>query len=196
MLRLKEKYKKEVVPAMMKEFGYNNVMAVPRIEKVVVNCGFGKMISVKTGNERDRIIKNIIDDLSLITGQKPKITKARKAVSGFKLRKGMIVGAAAVLRKNRMYDFMEKLINIALPRTRDFKGIDEKSFDNKGNLTIAIRENIVFPEISPEKSKITFGFEVTVATTAKRREEGIMLLRLMGFPIKKSHQTRKIKNLF
>jgi len=185
MLRLKEKYKKEVVPAMMKEFGYNNVMAVPRIEKVVVNCGFGKMISVKTGNERDRIIKNIIDDLSLITGQKPKIAKARKAVSGFKLRKGMIVGAAAVLRKNRMYDFMEKLINIALPRTRDFKGIDEKSFDNKGNLTIAIRENIVFPEISPEKSKITFGFEVTVATTAKRREEGIMLLRLMGFPIKK-----------
>ena len=192
ILSLKEKYKKEVVPEMIKKFGYKNIFQVPKIEKVVVNAGFGKQVCGKTTQEQKKIQEFILRDLSLITGQKPKITKARKAVSGFKLRKGMIVGAAAVLRKNRMYDFMEKLINIALPRTRDFKGIDEKSFDNKGNLTIAIRENIVFPEISPEKSKITFGFEVTVATTAKRREEGIMLLRLMGFPIKKSHQTRKI----
>lgn len=184
MTRLKEKYTKEVIPAMMKKFGYKNVMAVPRIEKVVVNTGFGRLITGKTSEEQKKTYNAILKDLSSICGQKPVLTSAKKAISGFKTRIGMPVGAMNTLRKKKMYDFLERLIYIGLPRTRDFRGIDSKSFDRQGNLTISIKEHIIFPEIFPEEVKTIFGFEITVATTANKREQGIELLKLMGFPIK------------
>lgn len=184
MLRLKDKYKKEVIPAMMQMFGYKNPMAVPGIEKVVVNTGFGRLIGGKTGDEQKKLPEGILNDLSFICGQKPVLTKAKKSISSFKIRMGMPIGAMVTLRGKKMYDFIERLIYTALPRTRDFRGIEQKSFDKKGNLTVGVKEHIVFPEISPEKSKIIFGLEVVIATTAKKREEGIELLKLMGFPIK------------
>lgn len=185
MINLSEKYKKEVAPAMMQKFGYQNIMAVPIIERVVINTGFGRLISGKGGEEARKIQENIIEDLSLITGQKPQIRRAKKSISGFKLRKGLSVGAKVTLRGKRMYDFLDRLINVGLPRSRDFQGIDEKSFDKKGNLTIGIREQIAFPEIMPEKTKIIFGFEVTVVVKrVKKRQEGIEFLKMMGFPIK------------
>jgi len=185
MERLKEIYQKKVVPEMMKIFGYKNPMAVPKIEKVVVNTGFGKLIVGKTSEEQKKIENTILEDLGLICGQRPVLRKAKKSISGFKLRKGMKVGAMVTLRGGKMYDFLERLIKIALPRTRDFRGIDQKAIDGKGNLTIGVREHIVFPEISPEKSKMNFGLEISVVTTAKDRKEGLELLKLMGFPIKK-----------
>ena len=184
MLTLKEKYNKEVVPKMMEEFGYKNKMAVPKIEKVVVNTGFGKMIISKTSGEQKKAYELILDDLSLICAQRPTLTKAKKSISGFKLREGMPVGARVTLRGRKMYDFLERVIYVAIPRFRDFRGIELKSFDKDGNLTIAVREHIVFPEVSSEKAKNIFGFEITIATTAKNREHGIGLLRLLGFPIK------------
>lgn len=185
MIVLKEKYNKEVIPKMMEKFGYKNKMAVPKIEKVVVNTGFGKMISVKTSDEKKKIISAILNDLAIITGQKPVLTKARKSISGFKIRRGMPIGAAVILRRKMMSDFLERLINITLPRSRDFEGIDPKSVDRRGNLTIAIKEHISFSEILPEKVKNMFGLEITVVTTAGSREKGLALLRLIGFPIKK-----------
>ena len=184
MLRLTEKYNQEVIPQMMEKFGYTNKMAVPKIEKVVVNTSFGRLLVGKTAEEQRKIQEAILQDLALICGQYPVLTKAKKSISGFKVRKGMSVGAMVTLRKKKMYDFLERLINIALPRTRDFRGIDQKSVDKAGNLTIAIKEHIAFPEISPEQAKIMFGFEVTVVTSAKTREEGLELLKLLGFPIK------------
>ena len=184
MLNLKEKYQKEVVPEMMRKFNYKNRMAVPKIKKVVINTGFGKMLSDKSKDEQKKIYQPILNDLTLIAGQKVVLTRAKKSVSGFKIRKGMPVGAMVTLRKNKMYDFLERLIYIALPRSRDFRGISHQAFDKKGNLTIGIREHICFREISPEKSKIIFGFEITVTTTAKNKQEGLELLKLMGFPIK------------
>ena len=184
MLRLKEKYQKEVIPAMMEKFGYRNEMAVPKIKKVVVNTGFGRLVAGKTSEEQKKLETAILEDLALISGQKPILKGAKKSISGFKIRKGMPVGAQVTLRGKRMQDFLERLIHIALPRSRDFRGIDPKSFDPKGNLTLAIKEHIAFPEISPEKVKNIFGLEITVVTTAKSREEGIELLKLLGFPIK------------
>lgn len=186
MVRLSEKYKKEVVPKMMEKFGYPSPMAVPKIEKVVINSGFGKLIAGKSSDEQKKVHQGILDDLSLIAGQKPILTKAKKAIAGFKLRQGTAVGVKVTLRGPRMYDFLERVVNIVLPRTRDFWGIDSKSFDRKGNMTIAVKEHIVFPEVSPEKAKIIFGFEITAVLTSKTREEGMELLKLMGFPIKKS----------
>ncbi|MFC1663807.1 50S ribosomal protein L5 [Patescibacteria group bacterium] len=183
-MNLKEKHQKEVIPAMMKKFGYKNVMVVPNIEKVVINTGFGRLISGKTSEEQKKIQNNILNDLALICGQKPVLTKAKKAISGFKTREGMPIGAQVTLRKKRMYDFLERLIYIELPRSHDFQGISLKSFDKKGNLTLGTKEQIAFPEISPEKTKLIFGFEITVVTTAKTNEEGIELLKLLGFPIK------------
>ena len=189
MLKLKDKYQKEVIPAMMEKFGYKNIMAVPKIEKVVVNIGFGKLVGEKTSEEKKKIYKTILDDLALICAQRPVLTKAKKSISGFKTREGMPIGAMVTLRGKKMYDFLERIIRIAIPRSRDFRGIDPKSFDQKGNLTLAIKEHIVFPEVSPEKAKTIFGFEITVVTTVKKREEGIGLLKLMGFPIKSSKHT-------
>jgi len=184
MLSLKEKYQKEVIPKMMEKFGYKNKMAVPKIEKVVLNTSFGKLISGKTGEEQKKIQEAILEEMSFIAGQRPVFKKAKRSISSFKLRQGMIVGATVTLRRRKMYDFLERFIYITLPRVRDFRGIEKKSFDEKGNLTVGIKEHIVFPEISPEKSKNVFGLEVTVVITAKAKEEGMELLRLLGFPIK------------
>lgn len=186
MIKLKDKYLKEVIPKMMEKFGYKNRMAVSRLEKVVINTGFGRLISGKTSDEQKKIQESILNDLALISGQKPVLTKAKKSIAGFKIREGMPIGAKNSLRGKKMYDFLERLINIALPRTRDFGGIDLKSFDSKGNLTVAVKEHIVFPEISTEKTKFIFGFEVTITTTAENKEEGIELLKLLGFPLKKA----------
>jgi large subunit ribosomal protein L5 len=184
MLRLKEKYQKEVLPLMMEKFGYKNPMAVPKIEKVVINVGFGRMISGKTPEEQKKVYQPILEDLALISGQWPILTRAKKSISGFKIRKGMPVGAKVTLRKQRMYDFLDRLIHIALPRSRDFRGIDPQSVDKEGNLTIGIKEQICFPEILPEKARFIFGFEVTVVSSAKNKKEGLEFFKLLGFPIK------------
>ena len=184
-MRLLEKYKKEVIPAIQNTFGYKNKMAVPHVDKIIVNVGFGRFVTGKTTDEQKKIVEGIGQDLTLITGQKPIVTMAKKSISTFKTREGQAIGAKVTLRRKRMYDFLERLIYIALPRTRDFRGINLDSADEKGNLTIGIREHIVFPEISPEKTKTNFGLEITVVTSAKSKEEGIELLRLLGFPIKK-----------
>jgi len=184
MIRLKDKYIKDVIPAMMEEFGYKNKMAVPQITKVIINTGFGKLITGKTAEEQKKIYEAILEDLTLITGQHPILKRAKKSISSFKVRKGMPLGAMVTLRKKRMYDFLERFINIVLPRTRDFRGIEPNSVDKNGNLTCGLKEQIAFPEILPEKVKNIFGLEITVTTTAKNRERGLGLLRLMGFPIK------------
>jgi large subunit ribosomal protein L5 len=184
MLHLQEKLKNQVIPEMMKKFGYRNSMAVPKIEKVVVNTGFGSRISNKTSKEKEGVYKNILKDLSLITGQYPSLTRAKKSISGFKIREGMPVGAQITLRGKKMYDFLERVIHIALPRSRDFQGLSPKSVDRRGNLTFAIREHIAFPEIEAEKAKNIFGLEITVVTSAENKEEGLQLFKLLGFPIK------------
>ncbi len=184
MLRLQEKYKQEIIPEMMKKFGYKSPMAVPKIEKVVLNTSFGKLVSGKTSEEQKKIYQPILDDFALICGQKSILKGAKKSIATFKIRQGVPVGAAVTLRRKMMYDFLERLIHIALPRSRDFQGIEEKSIDKKGNLTVGIKEHIAFPEILPERAKTIFGLEVTMVTTAKSKEEGLELLRLMGFPIK------------
>lgn len=184
MSPVQEKYNKEVIPAMMKKFGYKSAMAVPRIKKIVVNCGFGKRIVGKTGSEREAIQKNILEYLTLITAQKPFLAKAKKSIADFKLREGMPIGAKVVLRGNRMYDFLGRLINLVIPRIRDFRGIDPKSVTNEGDLTIGFKEYTPFPEVRIEKEKGIFGLEVTITTTAGIREHGMELLRLIGMPLK------------
>jgi large subunit ribosomal protein L5 len=176
--RLQQKYKEQVVPKLMAEFKYKTVMAVPRIEKAVVNVGFGKI--AKEG----KVIEKIEGELIKITGQKPVFRKAKKSIAGFKLRQGVPIGMVVTLRGRRMYDFIDRLINIALPRTRDFRGIGKESFDNLGNLSIGIREHNIFPEAGYETAKDIFGFSVTITTSAREKDEGVVLLRLMGFPIK------------
>jgi large subunit ribosomal protein L5 len=178
--RLLEKYLKDVIPAMRKEFGYKNVMAVPKIEKAVVNVGFGKKAVIKD----TKSIEKIEQDLAKLTGQKPSVRAAKKSISGFKLREGLEVGAMVTLRGRRMYDFIDRLISIALPRSRDFHGLDQKSFDKAGNFSMGLKEHNIFPEISYESLKDIFSLQVTIATTAKTKKEGELLLRLMGFPIK------------
>ena len=184
MAYLKEKYNKEVVPAMIKEYGYKNAMEVPHLDKVVVNCGFGRMVSGKTKDEQKKIQEAIVRDLNQICGQKTVVTRARQSISTFKIREGQEIGCKATLRRKRMYDFLERLILTALPRSRDFQGIPSEGVDQDGNLTFGIREHIAFPEIQPEKINFIFGFEVTVVTTAKDRKEGLSLLKLLGFPMK------------
>ena len=177
-MNLKEKYIKKVIPAMKKKFRYTNNLAVPQIKKVVVNSGIGKAMNEK------QLKKQIISDFKIITGQKPIERKAKKSIAGFKIRQGVTVGLSVSLRENRMWDFIDRLINIALPRTRDFRGISKKSFGNQGNLTIGIREHIVFPEINAEKASNIFGLEITIVTNAQNSKQGIELLKLLGFPIK------------
>ena len=181
---IKAKYQKEVIPAMMSEHGYKNVMAIPKIVKVVVNSCFGKEVATKTSTEREKTVKNVVSDLMLITGQKPKVAKSKKSIAGFKLRGGLEIGACSTLRKDKMYAFLERLIYLTLPRSRDFQGLKTKSIDKKGNLTIGFKENISFPEIITEKEKTIFGLEVTVVTNAKSKEEGLRLFKLLGFPFK------------
>ncbi len=164
---------------MQKTFEVENIMAVPKIEKVVVNTGVGKIV------KEDKTIERIAKDLTMIVGQKPVYRKAKKSISGFKLRQGVNVGISVTLRGKRMYDFLDRLISIALPRSKDFRGIEVKNFDKMGNLNFGIKESSIFPEINYENVKDIFGLEVTVVTTAKNREKGVALLKQLGFPIKK-----------
>ena len=177
--RMKEKYLKEAIPEIKKEFGYKNDLAAPAIKKVVVNVGVGRILN----NDSNRLDK-ITEDVSLITGQKPMVTKARQSIAGFKLREGMPVGITVTLRKNRMYEFLDRLVSIALPRVRDFRGLSAKSFDGQGNFSIGIKEQIVFPEVNREDMKDFFGLEVNIVTSAKNDKEGFKLLKLLGFPVK------------
>jgi large subunit ribosomal protein L5 len=185
MNTLREKYNKEVLPALKEKLGLKNSMAVPKIEKVIVNMGIGKYVADQGA------LDSIIADLTAITGQKPAFTQAKNAVAGFKVRKGMKVGLKTTLRGRRMFDFLDRLINIALPRSRDFRGIEKKSVDQNGNLNLGFKEQIIFPEISHEGVKVIFGLETTVKTTAGNREKGMELFKLMGFPIKGFVQNSK-----
>lgn len=179
MTRLKEKYIKEVVPQMKEKFGYGNDLAVPRLEKVVANVGFNREVS---GDKN--FLEAIENNLKRVTGQRPVKTKAKKAISAFKIREGLIIGMMVTLRGERMYDFVDKLVNIVLPRFRDFQGLEKKSVDRQGNLTIGVREQIVFPEVSPEEAEKIRGMEVVIHTGAGSQEEGFELLKLLGFPFR------------
>lgn len=174
----KEKYAKTVAAELAKEFGYSSTMAVPRIQKVVVNVGIGKI--TKEGEKVDEVMES----LTAITGQRPVKTMAHRAIAGFKVRQGMEVGVKVTLRGERMWNFIDRVINSTLPRTRDFQGIDPKAVDGSGNLNIGIREHLIFPEISPERVKHIFGMQVTVVSSATSRKEGISLYRKLGFPLK------------
>jgi len=184
MMTITEKYNTEAVPEMMKKLGYKNRMAVPKIEKVVINTGFGRQIAGKSSDEQKKTADFMVEDLTLLSGQKAIKTYAKKSIASFKIREGLAIGAKVTLRGKRMNDFLERLIHITLPRTRDFKGISDKCFDGAGNLTFGVQEHIAFPEILPEKAKNIFGLEVTIVTNAKSPKEGIELLKLLGFPIK------------
>ncbi|MGB9598445.1 MAG: 50S ribosomal protein L5 [Minisyncoccales bacterium] len=185
-MRLREKIEKEVKPLMKEKFHYKNLMQVPRIEKIVVNVGFGRLVVEKTKEEQEKIKNEIAKILSQITGQRPVFCLTKKAISAFKTKKGMVIGAKVTLRKQRMFDFLEKIINIVLPRLRDFKGLDEKSFDKHGNFSFGIRELIVFPEILPEEVKFSFGLEITISLRGqKNKKEAIEFLKLINLPFKK-----------
>lgn len=175
---IKEKFSNKTAEEMIKEFGMKNRMQVPRVMKVVVNVGIGKF--TKDKNQVDEIK----DSVRLITGQAPLLTKAKQSIAGFKLRQGMEVGVKVTLRGARMWDFVEKLVNVAIPRTKDFRGLNAKSVDDKGNLNIGIKEHMIFPEIIPEQVKNVFGLQVTIVTTAKNKEQGLKFFKAMGFPIK------------
>lgn len=177
---LEEKYKKEIMPKLKEKFGYKNNFSVPRIEKVVVNIGIGSTVVAKDEKAQESITKDMI----LITGQKPLVTLAKKAIAAFKVREGMPVGLKVTLRKKRMYDFLFRLINVVLPRTRDFRGLNVKSIDKEGNLNIGIKEHLIFPEISQDDIRKIFGMEITIVTSTKNREQALELYKLMGFPIK------------
>lgn len=175
---LSEKYKKEVISAMQQKFAYKNVMAVPQIKQVVLNVGIGRFLDKK------EVVEKIAQDLAVIAGQKPVFTRAKRAISGFKIRAGQKVGLKVTLRGQRMWDFLDRLVFLALPRTRDFHGLAPKAIDQQGNLTIGIKEDIVFPEVSSENIQQIFGLEVSITTDAKNREQGLALFRLLGLPIK------------
>lgn len=171
-------YEKEVVPAMMNKFKYKNVMQIPKIEKIVVNMGIGEAI------QNIKVLDTASADIKTITGQKPVITKAKKSIASFKLRAGMPIGCMVTLRRERMYEFFHKLVHIVLPRVRDFKGVSSKSFDGRGNYTLGLKEQIIFPEIDYDKIDKARGMNITITTTAKSDEEGMELLRLMGMPFR------------
>lgn len=179
MPRMRVQYQNEIVPAMLKEFGYKNVMQVPRLEKVAVNIGLGEAL------QNNKALEAATEDLRIITGQKPVITKARKSIAIFKLREGMSIGAKVTLRSHRMWDFMDRLISIVLPRQRDFQGVSPDSFDGRGNYSIGLREQLVFPEIDYDKIDKVRGLEVTIVTNAQTDEEARRLLALMGMPFKR-----------
>jgi large subunit ribosomal protein L5 len=178
MSRLKERYLKEVVPGLRKEFGYSNIMAVPKIEKVVVNMGLGE------ATQNVKLIDAGADELGRITGQRSVTTRAKKSIAAFKVRKGMPVGTMVTLRGERMYEFLDRLMNIALPRVRDFKGVSPKGFDGRGNFTLGLRDQLLFPEIDYMKVDKARGMNVSVVTTARTDEEARRLLQLLGMPFR------------
>ncbi|HEX9179757.1 MAG TPA: 50S ribosomal protein L5 [Burkholderiales bacterium] len=176
--RLKERYLKEIRPALVQEFGYRNAMEAPRLDKVVVNMGLGEAIS------NGKILDASVEQLSVITGQRPVVTRARKSIANFKLRQGQSIGAMVTLRGQRAYEFFDRLVNIALPRVRDFKGVSPKAFDGKGNYTLGVKEQIIFPEINYDRVEKIKGLNITVVTTARNDEEGRALLRHLGMPFR------------
>ncbi|MFH2011795.1 MAG: 50S ribosomal protein L5 [Pseudomonadota bacterium] len=178
MARLKEFYIKEIMPALMKEFNYRNPMEVPKLEKIVINMGLGEAI------QNIKLLDSAASELSLIIGQKPVITRAKKSIASFKLREGVPIGCMVTLRRERMYEFFDRLINIALPRVRDFRGLSGKSFDGRGNYALGIKEHTIFPEIDYDKIDKVKGMNVVVVTTAKTDEEAKSLLRLLGVPFR------------
>ena len=178
MARLKEVYKNEIAPALMKQFGYKSNMEVPRITKITLNMGVGEA----TGDKK--ILDNAVGDMQKIAGQKPVVTKARKAIAGFKIREGYPIGCMVTLRQERMYEFLDRLVNIALPRVRDFRGLNPKSFDGRGNYAMGIKEHIVFPEINYDKVDQIWGMDVIVCTTAKTDDEARALLKAFNFPFR------------
>jgi large subunit ribosomal protein L5 len=178
MAKLKEVYREKVAPALMKRFNYKNRMEVPKLDKIVINMGLGEAI------QNIKILDSAVQELSQITGQKPVITKAKKSIAQFKLRTGMPIGCMVTLRKERMYEFFNRLVNVALPRVRDFKGISAKSFDGRGNYALGIREQLIFPEIHYDKIDKVKGMNIVIVTTAKTDEEGKELLKLLGMPFR------------
>ncbi len=178
--RLLEKYQKEVVPALVKEFGYQNWMQVPKIEKVVVNMGLGEVV------QNPKALDVAVRDLTSIVGQKVMVTRAKKSIATFKLRAGMPIGAMATLRGARMYEFLDRLMSLALPRIRDFRGVSEKSFDGRGNYTLGIKEQVLFPEIEYDKVDKVRGMDITIVTSARTDEEARALLRLVGMPFRQT----------
>ncbi len=178
MARLHDFYKSDVIPKLKEKFGYRNPMQVPRLEKVIINMGLGEAI------DNIKILDSAAEEIAVITGQKPVITKARKSISNFKLRAGVPIGMKVTLRRDRMYYFLDKLLAVALPRVRDFKGVSPKGFDGRGNYTLGVKEQIIFPEINYDKIDKIKGMNITIVTTARNDEEGLELLRLLGMPFR------------
>ncbi|ALA52718.1 50S ribosomal protein L5 [Shouchella clausii] len=179
MNRLKEKYQNEIVSSLTEKFNYPSVMAVPKIEKIVVNMGIGDAV------QNAKVLDKAVEELQAITGQKPVITKAKKSIAGFKLREGMPIGAKVTLRGERMYDFLDKLVSVSLPRVRDFRGVSKKAFDGRGNYTLGVREQLIFPEIDYDKVDKVRGMDIVIVTTAKTDEEARELLTQVGMPFQK-----------
>lgn len=178
MARLKDYYEKEVIPALKKEFNYRNPMEIPRIEKIIVNMGLGEAI------QNAKVLENASDELAAIVGQKPVITKAKKSIATFKLRQGMSIGCRVTLRREKMYEFFDRLFNVAIPRVRDFRGIPSKSFDGRGNFALGLKEQIIFPEIDYDKIDKVRGMNIVIVTSAKTDDEARRLLTLMGVPFR------------
>ena len=176
--RLRKHYKTNVVPALTKDFGYKNVMAVPKVEKVSINIGLGE------ATQNPKLIDGAVNELASIAGQKPVITKAKKSIAAFKLREGMSIGSMVTLRGDRMYEFLDRLMNVALPRVRDFRGVSQKSFDGRGNYTLGIKDQLIFPEIDYNKVEKVKGMNISIITTAKSDAEGLALLRQLGMPFR------------
>lgn len=179
MSRIKEIYKKEVVPALVKKFGYSNVHMIPKIEKIVVNC------VTKDAVSNSKVVDSIVNDLAAITGQKPVIARAKSSIASFKVREGMALGASVTLRGEKMYEFLDRLISISLPRVRDFRGVSSKGFDGKGNYTLGLKEQIMFPEINYDKIDKIRGLGISIVTSAETNDEGRELLTLIGMPFRK-----------
>lgn len=182
---MRSRYKAEIVPALVSEFGYGSAMQVPRLEKIVVNMGLGEAV------REPKLIEIATEDLATITGQKAIVTKARKSIAGFKLRAGMPIGAKVTLRGSRMWEFCDRLLSIALPRIRDFRGLDPGAFDGRGNYTLGVGEQLIFPEIDYDKVQRQLGMDVTIVTTARSDDEGYALLRQLGFPFRERAQAEE-----
>lgn len=180
MARLQDFYKSDVVPALMQKFNYNSVMQVPKLEKIVINMGLGEAVA------NSKILDSAVEDLQLISGQKPVITRAKKSIAGFKIREGMPIGAKVTLRGDRMYYFLDKLFNVALPRVRDFRGISAKAFDGRGNYTLGLKEQLIFPEVEYDKIDKVRGMDIIFVTTANTDEEAREFLKLMGAPFRQA----------
>ncbi len=178
MARLREHYQKEIVPSLMKRFGYTNRMQVPRLEKIILNVGLGE------ATQDAKLLDAVVKEIATITGQRPVVTRAKKSIAGFKLREGMPVGCVVTLRRDRMYEFLDRLVNAALPQIRDFRGVSPKAFDGRGNYSLGIREQFIFPEIEYDKVEKVHGMDVVIVTTARTNDEGKTLLSEMGMPFR------------